>query len=148
MSALASKNGCPVIVAGDLFAAPDVSLWLLCLCLDHLPFDLYVVTGSSGIGWQSLDGLDVLVKAGRATVLDGPLHTSSLAMHGFPRCRKKTICPERHPLDTRLHVAICVEGHSFVRRYCGGYDTVVSGLTGKMGVLCHDGHVEDISDGQ
>ncbi len=76
ISQLQKEHECPVLIAGDVFNHWKPSPWLLYKALKHLPDQCYAIYGNHDLPQHSLffsnkSGLNVLIEAGKVTLLEG-----------------------------------------------------------------------------
>ncbi len=131
---LACKHQCPVVVAGDLFDKYTMPAELVNWTMDWLdrfpcggfPCGVHAVPGQHDLLHHNYEDLGktsywTLVKTGRLQHIfpDDPISINGVTLHGFPWGFEVTPCPERHLLDTTLHVAVV---HQYVWRKGFGYE--------------------------
>lgn len=150
---LCHKHDVPLLHAGDLFDRWNPSPALIAFAMRELPLSVYAVPGQHDLRHHRLDSLQdtafgVLVEAGRISYpkdnsVGIPGWASGLTLYGFPWGTEVVPCPERHQLDTSLHVAVIhsyiwIKGYSYtgadegshLRSWAGklkGYDVAVFG---------------------
>ena len=112
---LCHQHNVPLLHSGDLFDRWNPSPALIAFAMRELPEEVHAVPGQHDLRHHRLDSLPdtafgVLVEALRINYLKPGLEyvcsRSGMTLHGFPWNTELVPCPERHQLDTSLHVAL------------------------------------------